>query len=105
MTTDQLGFAFGDVTATLTGNSFMHSGHGPVRDAERTDTGTAGRRTGDGHGLEQHDPRQRHGRQRRAGHDGQRAEQLVGLPTGPNTAQCDSALGTVAYTPWLTAKP
>ena len=28
VTTDQLGFAFGDVTATLSGNSFMHSGTG-----------------------------------------------------------------------------
>jgi nitrous oxidase accessory protein NosD len=105
VTTDQLGFEFGDVTATLSGNSFMHSGTGmlitqteptPGQPAGGQATVTASNNTIHDNGT---------GANGEPGTTVNAQNDWWGCPTGPNTAKCDTAVGTVAYTPWLTAKP
>jgi nitrous oxidase accessory protein NosD len=105
VTTDQLGFAFADVTATLSGNSFMHSGTGllvtqseptPGQPAGGQATVTASGNTIRGNGT---------GANGETGTTVNAQNNWWGCPTGPNTGRCDTATGTVAYTPFLTAKP
>jgi nitrous oxidase accessory protein NosD len=105
VTTDQLGFAFGDVTATLSGNSFMHSGTGVlVTQTEPTPGQPAGgQATVSASNNTIHDNGT--GANGEAGTTVNAQNNWWGCSTGPNTGRCDTAVGTVAYTPWLTAKP
>jgi nitrous oxidase accessory protein NosD len=105
LTTDQLGFAFGDLTATLSGNSFMHSGTGvlvtqseptPGQPAGGQATVTASNNTIHTNAV---------GANGEAGTTVNAQNNWWGCSTGPNTGRCDTATGTVVYTPWLTAKP
>jgi nitrous oxidase accessory protein NosD len=106
VTTDQLGFEFGDVDATLTGNSLMDSGTGLfVTQTSPTEGQPAGGQAtviahensiaGNGAGAK--------------GDTGTVVEaqnDWWGCPQGPNMAgHCQTATGTVAFTPWLGAKP
>jgi len=105
VTTDQLGFAFGDVTATLTGNSLTHSGTGVlVTQTEPTPGQEAGGQatvTASGNSIHANG----------TGADGQTGTTVEaqnnwwGCKQGPNMGHCDTAVGTVDYTPWLTEKP
>jgi nitrous oxidase accessory protein NosD len=105
VTTDQLGFAFADVTATLTGNSFMHSGTGVlVTQSEPTPGQPAGgQATVTASGNTIHDNGT--GANGETGTTVNAQNNWWGCSTGPNTGRCDTAVGTVAFTPWLTAKP
>jgi hypothetical protein len=105
VTTDQLGFAFGDVTASLTGNSLMHSSTGLlVTQTEPTPGQSAGGQatvTATGNTIHSNG----------AGANGQPGTTVEaqnnwwGCTQGPNMGHCDTAVGTVSFTPWLTAKP
>jgi nitrous oxidase accessory protein NosD len=106
VTTDQLGFEFGDVTATLTGNTVQHFGTGllvtqtspsPGQPAGGQATVTA---SGD---TFAHDTVGANGE---TGTSVNAAGSWWGCSAGPNNSpRCSTAVGTVAYTPWLTAKP
>jgi nitrous oxidase accessory protein NosD len=105
VTTDQLGFEFGDVNATLTGNSFMHSGTGllvtqtsptPGQPSGGQATVTASGNTFHTNGT---------GANGEAGTEVNAENNWWGCKQGPNMGRCDTALGTVDYTPWLVAKP
>ncbi len=107
LTTDQLGFAFGDVTATLSGNSFSHFNTGMF--VTQT-TPTAGQPAGgqatitasannsffaNGTGADGN-----------PGTTVNAQNDWWGCPKGPNMGGvCNTAIGTVQFTPWLTAKP
>jgi hypothetical protein len=107
LTTDQLGFAFGDVTATLTGNSLSHFNTGMF--VTQT-TPTEGQPSG-GQATITASP----GNSFYAngtGANGNTAttvnakEDWWGCSAGPNMGgSCNTAIGTVTFTPWLTAKP
>jgi hypothetical protein len=105
VTTDQLGFAFGDVTATITGSSLQHFGTGlHVTQTEPTEGQPAGGQatvTASGDTI---------------AHNGTGAfgglgtvvnaqNSWWGCTQGPTMGTCNSATGTVAFTPWLTARP
>lgn len=106
VTTDQLGFEFGDVNVTLTGNSLMRSGTGlfvtqssptPGQPAGGQATVTASGNTIHPNGTGAHGD---------AGTVVEAQNNWWGCPEGPNNGpRCDTATGTVNYTPWLTAKP
>ncbi len=106
ITTDLLGFEFGDVTATLSKNQIENYGVGvfvtqtsptgedkaggqaTVSGADNTIKGNTAGATGE------------------PGTSVNLANNWWGCKQGPNNSpKCDSATGTVAYTPWLTAKP
>jgi hypothetical protein len=106
LTTDQLGFEFGDVTATLSGNTLAHAGTGlfvtqtspsPGQPAGGQATVTASGSNSfvyDGVGAN--------------GDTGTIVEaqnDWWGCAQGPNMGHCTSAIGTVTFTPWLTEKP
>jgi hypothetical protein len=106
LTTDQLGFEFGDLTATLTGNRLEHAATGLlVTQTSPTPGQPAGGQatvTASGN-LFAHDG---------TGADGEPGtivnaqSNWWGCPHGPSGGgKCNTAVGTVAYTPWLTAKP
>ncbi|HEX3804873.1 MAG TPA: hypothetical protein VHV75_18755 [Solirubrobacteraceae bacterium] len=106
LTTDQLGFEFGDLTASLSGNSIMHTGTGVlVTQSEPTPGQPAGGQatlTATNNAI----------RQNGTGADGQAGTVVEaqsnwwGCKQGPNLGpRCDTALGTVNYTPWLVNKP
>jgi nitrous oxidase accessory protein NosD len=105
VTTDQLGFAFGDATATLSGDSFTHSGTGVlVTQSEPTPGQSAGgQATVTASGNTIHDNAT--GANGEVGTTVNAQNNWWGCPTGPNTGRCDTAVDTVAYTPWLTGKP
>jgi nitrous oxidase accessory protein NosD len=107
LTTDQLGFAFGDLTATLTGNSFSHVNTGLfVTQSSPTEGQPAGGQAtvtatpnnsfvADGTGAN--------------GDTGtivKAEEDWWGCALGPEGGgHCSTAIGTVTFSPWLTAKP
>ncbi len=106
LTTDQLGYEFGDMTATLTGNTFGHLDTGlfvtqtnpsPGQPAggQATVTGSGNSFSTNGTGA--------------VGEPGTTVEMennWWGCSSGPNMGSpCNSATGTVDYTPWLTSKP
>jgi nitrous oxidase accessory protein NosD len=107
LTTDQLGYAYGDVTATLSGNSFSHFNTGLFVTQTSPTEGqpTGGQATvtasannsffANGTGANG-DP----GTTVNAQND------WWGCAKGPNMGgMCNTATGTVQFTPWLTAKP
>jgi len=107
LTTDQLGYAYGDLTASLSGNTFTHVNTGmlvtqtsptPGQPAGGQATVTASGSNSfysDGTGA--------------SGEPGtvvNAANDWWGCAQGPNMGgSCNTATGTVTYTPWLTAKP
>jgi nitrous oxidase accessory protein NosD len=107
LTTDQLGFEFGDLTATLDHNSFEHFTTGMfVTQSEPTEGQPAGGQAtvtatpgnsfvSDGTGAD--------------GGPGtvvNAQEDWWGCAAGPNQGgRCVTAEGTVAFTPWATSKP
>lgn len=107
LTTDQLGFEFGDLTATLTGNVITHANTGLF--VTQT-TPTEGQPAG-GQATVTATPNNSfiaNG----TGADGDtgtvvKAENdYWGCVKGPNMGgPCNTAVGTVSYTPFLTAKP
>ena len=106
ITTDLLGFEFGDVTATLSGNSIQNFDTG-VLVTQTSPTGedkAGGQATVSGsNNVIQHNAT---GAEGEPGTSVNLADNWWGCKKGPgNSPKCDSATGTVAYTPWLTAKP
>ena len=107
MTTDQLGFGFGDLTATLTGNSISHFNTGLlVTQTSPTEGQPAG-----GQATITATPNNSFfangtGANGEAGTVVTAQEDWWGCTKGPNMGgTCNTAVGTVTYTPWLTAKP
>jgi hypothetical protein len=106
LTTDELGFEFGDVTATLTGNTIVHFGTGvlatqtspsPGSSAGGQATVTASNNIIHPNGV---------GANGEAGTSVNAQNNWWGCTQGPNVGvHCDTAIGTVSYTPWLTVKP
>lgn len=105
ITTDQLGYEFGDVTATLTGNSIEDFGTGLlVTQSTPTDGDAAGGQatvSASGNAIAENGA----GAIGEPGTTVSAASNWWGCPAGPNAGHCDSATGTVTFTPWLTAKP
>ncbi len=104
LTTDQLGFAFGNLTATLTANKFKGVGTGmfvtqstpsPGQPAGGQATVTAHQNLFKGVPI---------GAIGEPGTIVKAEENWWGCKTGPNTAGCSKVQGTVQYTPWLTAR-
>ena len=99
LTTDLLGFGFGDLTTVLTGNSFEHFGTGMfvTQASGGTSTVTAHRNSFHDNGT---------GANGDAGTVVNAQNNWWGCEQGPNMGGgCDTAVGTVAYTPWLAKKP
>src|SRR5262249_4385431 len=96
VTTDQQGFGSGDVTATLTHNSFQHFGTGLFVTEASGSTATV---TASGNTF--HDNKT--GANGDAGTTVNAANNWWGCKQGPNGGGgCDTATGTVQFTPWLT---
>ena len=99
LTTDQLGFGSGDLTATLTGNTLVHSGTGMFvtqeAGSQATVSASGNSFVADGAGAK--------------GDSGtvvNAANNWWACAQGPNMGgHCTTATGTVQFTPWLTARP
>src|SRR5581483_6399829 len=99
LTTDLLGFGSGDLTATLNGNSIQNFGTGVLVTQESGGQATV---SGSGNTIKDNGT----GATGEPGTSVNLANNYWGCKQGPNNSpKCDSATGTVAYTPWLTAKP
>ncbi len=99
LTTDQLGFGSGDLSATLTGNTFVHAGTGMFVTQESGSQATVSA-SGNSFMADA------------TGANGDSATVVNaannwwGCSQGPNMGgHCTTATGTVQFTPWLTAKP
>jgi hypothetical protein len=106
LTTDQLGFGYGDVTATLSANKFVHSGTGLFV----TQTSPSPEQPAGGQATVTASPNDSFlydtvGANGGTGTSVNAQNDWWGCATGPNTAHCSTAVGTVAFTPWLTEKP
>jgi hypothetical protein len=107
LTTDRLGFGYGDVTATLTGNSLSHFNTGMF--VTQT-TPTEGQPSG-GQATITASPGNSFyangtGANGNTGTTVNAKEDWWGCAAGPNMGgSCNTAIGTVTFTPWLTAKP
>lgn len=99
LTTDLLGFGFGDLTATLTGNSLEHFGTGMF-----VTQASGGVASVTAHGNSFHDNGT--GANGDTGTSVNAENNWWGCKQGPNMGGgCDTAIGTVDFTPWLTKKP
>jgi hypothetical protein len=101
ITTDLIEFGFGDVTASLAGNTLTHFGTGMLVSQEAGGQATVTASPGN---LFTYDTI--------AGANGEPGtvvnakENWWGCPSGPNNGgSCTNAGGTVDFTPWLTVKP
>ena len=106
LTTDMLGFAFGDLTATLTHNSFMHFTTGVLVTQTKPTPGqpAGGQATVSGSNNTIHTNGT--GANGDTGTIVNAQNNWWGCKQGPNNSpKCDTAIGTVSYTPWLTSKP
>jgi hypothetical protein len=99
LTTDLLGFGFGNLTATLTDNSFEHFGTGMFVTQASGGTATVAAHNNSFHNNG-------------AGANGDTGTSVNaennwwGCKQGPNMGGgCDTAIGTVDFTPWLTKMP
>jgi hypothetical protein len=107
LTTDQLGFEFGDLTATLGSNSFTHFNTGLFV----TQTSPSPGQSAGGQATVTASPKNSFvangtGASGDTGTVVNAQEDWWGCAQGPNMGgKCNTAVGTVAYTPWLTAKP
>ena len=107
LTTDQLGFEFGNVTATLTGNTVSHYNTGMLV----TQTSPSPGQPAGGQATITASPKNSFVANG-AGAVGEEKtvvnakEDWWGCAAGPNKGgACNTATGTVDYTPWLTSKP
>ena len=107
LTTDQLGFGFGDLTVTLEGNTFTHFATGMlVTQTKPTEGQAAG-----GQATVTATPANQFtldstGAYGEANTVVNAKEDWWGCASGPNHAPpCTSALGTVVFEPFLTARP
>jgi hypothetical protein len=107
LTTDQLGFEFGDLTATLSGNTLSHFNTGLfVTQTNPTEGQPAG-----GQATVTATPNNQFiangaGAVGEPGTVVDAKEDWWGCAAGPNMGgMCNTASGTVTYTPWLTARP
>jgi hypothetical protein len=105
LTTDLLGYNYGDLTATLSGNSFSTFGTGvfvtQTTPADGDLTGGQATVTASGNSIVAN----RTGASGGPGTVVNAKNNWWGCRRGPNTPGCDTALGTVAFTPWLTSAP
>jgi nitrous oxidase accessory protein NosD len=105
ITTDQLGFEFGDVTATLMSNKFLSSGTGlfvtQTKPTEGQPAGGQATVTASGNTIQKNTT----GANGETGTVVEAQNNWWGCAAGPNTPKCDTAIGTVNFTPWLTSKP
>jgi nitrous oxidase accessory protein NosD len=105
ITTDQLGFAFGDVTATLTGNSIKDAGTGLVVTQSSPTPGqpAGGQATvnASGNSIFKNGT----GANGEEGTVVEAENNWWGCKQGPASPKCNSVKGTVLYTPWLVSKP
>jgi nitrous oxidase accessory protein NosD len=106
LTTDQLGYAFGDMTATLKGNLIEDSQNGMfvTQSDPSPEQPAGGQATVTAHGNSfKHNPG---GAKGEPGTVVEAQENWWGCTEGPNSGpKCDPASGTVAYVPFLAAKP
>jgi hypothetical protein len=107
LTTDQLGYAFGDLTATLTGNSFSHFNTGML--VTQTSP-TPGQPAGGQANVEASGNNSLFANGTGASGEGgtkvNATNDWWGCSKGPNMGgACNTAIGTVQFTPWLVAKP
>ena len=98
ITTDQLGFAFGDVTATLTGNSLKDASNGLFVTQSAGGQATV---TASGNSIYKNTT----GANGEAGTVVEAKNNWWGCMQGPAGAKCNPVNGTVSFTPWLTSKP
>jgi hypothetical protein len=98
VTTDQLGYAFGDVKAALTGNSIKDAGEGLYVTQASGGQATV---TASGNSIY----RNTNGATGEPGTVVEAQNNWWGCSQGPAGAKCNAVKGTVGYTPWLTAKP
>jgi nitrous oxidase accessory protein NosD len=106
LTTDQLGFAFGDLTVQLTGNQVADTGNALLVTQTSPSPGqpAGGQATVTASGNSFH--KDGAGANGEAGTTVNAENNWWGCKQGPNvSSKCDTATGTVDYTPWLTAKP
>jgi nitrous oxidase accessory protein NosD len=105
VTTDQLGFEFGDVTATFTGNSIKGAGTGLLVTQTSPTPGqpAGGQATVNASGNAIY--KNTTGADGEAGTKVEAQNNWWGCKQGPANAKCNAATGTVSYTPWLTTKP
>lgn len=107
LTTDQLGFAFGDLTATLTGNTFVHYRTGLLA----TQTSPSPGQSAGGQATVTASPNNSFlsdtvGANGDTGTTVSAENDWWGCAQGPNASRrCATAVGTVTFTPWLTEKP
>lgn len=105
LTTDQLGYEFGELTATLTQNSIERFGTGilvtQTNPTEGQPAGGQANVTAHLNTIEKNTA----GATGEPGTSVEAQENYWGCKQGPNTPKCDSATGTVNYTPWRVAKP
>jgi Right handed beta helix region len=106
LTTDLLGFGFGDLNATLTGNLLEHFGTGMFVTQTSPTPGqpVGGQATVTASNNSFHDNKT--GANGDTGTAVDAENNWWGCKQGPNTGGgCDTAIGTVDFTPWLTKKP
>ena len=105
ITTDLLGFGFGDVTATLSGNAIQHFDTGVfVTQTSPTGEDEAGGQatvSGSNNAIQKNTT----GANGQTGTSVNLKNNWWGCTQGPTDAKCNPATGTVDYTPWLTTRP
>jgi len=106
LTTDLLGFAFGDLTAALSGNSIQHFGTGVyVTQSDPSPEQPAGGQatvTASNNSIQANTA----GAKGQPGTVVKAQNNWWGCKAGPNAGgNCESTTGTVAYTPWLSTRP
>jgi hypothetical protein len=107
LTTDQLGYGFGDLTATLTGNTLTHFSTGMLvtQTAPTPGQPVGGQATvtASPNNLFTSDATGANGE---PGTSVNAQSDWWGCARGPNHGgPCTTAIGTVTYTPWLTVRP
>jgi hypothetical protein len=106
LTTDQLGYGFGELTVTLNGNSFEHATTGLLVTQTSPTPGqpAGGQATVTASGNSFH--ANATGANGEAGTVVNAEGDWWGCSKGPNMGGgCSTAVGTVQFAPWLTAKP
>jgi hypothetical protein len=107
LTTDQVGFGSGDLTATLSGNTFIHYATGLFA----TQTSPSPGQSAGGQATITASPNNSFladtvGANGDTGTTVSAANDWWGCAQGPNAGgHCATAVGTVTFTPWLTEKP
>jgi hypothetical protein len=107
LTTDLLGYGYGDLTASITGSIFENYATGMlVTQTKPTPGQPAGGQATVTASPEDQFVKDTTGAYGEAGTIVNARDDWWGCPQGPNNPPpCTSALGTVEYTPWLTSRP